>query len=92
MFRPLAVVVAVGVVSVSVVRNISLGGSVQALGDGVQSSAGAKRHTSVGIGITVTKVGSISLGLSISRPLSVGDGGLKIILIFIFNFDTSKKN
>ena len=35
--RPLAVVVSVGVMSVAVVRNISLGGRVKALGDWVQT-------------------------------------------------------
>ena len=52
---PLAVVVAVGVMSVAVVRNISLGGRVKALGDWVQTCARSEGDTGVSIRITITK-------------------------------------
>merc|ERR1712001_89843 len=76
--RPLAVVVSVGVMSVAVVRNIALGGSVKALGDGVQTSARSEGDTGVSIRIAITKVSSISLGFGIGGSLAVSYGGVGV--------------
>merc|ERR1719433_2278963 len=73
----------VSVVSVSVVWDISLSGSVKTLGDGVQASAGAEGDTGVGIRISITSVdhSGISLGLSLSVSLSIGHRSVRITSI-----------
>merc|ERR550519_2447222 len=73
---PLAVVVTIGVMSVPVVRNISLSGSIESLGDWVQTGAGSEGDTGVSIRITITEVSSISLGLGIGGSLAVSYGGI----------------
>jgi len=61
----------------TIMRNSSLGHRVKTLSDWVKTGAGSKRNMSSitvstkGIRISITKIGSISLGLSISRSLSI---------------------
>jgi len=67
--RPLAKVVSI-VSRVSKVGGISLGGSIKSLGDGVETSAGAKGNSGISDRGSV-RVGSIeSISISISRPLA----------------------
>merc|ERR1719445_1611292 len=61
----LSVVVTIGMMSVSVVRDISLGGGIKSLSDGVQTSARSEWDTSVSIRVAITEVSSISRGLGI---------------------------
>ena len=62
--RPLAVV---SVVSISVVGDISLGGGVKTLGDGVKSGAGAEGNVSIGVRIPKATIVSIGISLSGSK-------------------------
>merc|ERR1712044_19361 len=62
--RPLAIV---SVVSISIVGDISLGGGVKTLGDGVKSRAGAEGNISIGVGISKATIVSISISLSGSK-------------------------
>jgi len=67
--RPLAKVVSV-VSRVSIEGGISLGGSIKSLGDGVETSAGAKGNSGISDRGSV-RVSSIeSISISISRPLA----------------------
>ena len=67
----------IGVVSVSIVGDISLSGSVKSLGDGVKSRAGSERNIGMGVGVTIGSIEDSSI--SISGPLgdeTLGDGVL----------------
>merc|ERR1711862_889389 len=70
-----------GISGVSV-GDISLGGSIESLGDGVKSGAGAEGNIAMGIGgvgISISSIEDSGVSLSISRPLgdqSLGDGVL----------------
>merc|ERR1719242_2828501 len=67
----------IGVVSVSIVGDISLGGSIKSLGDGVKSRAGSERNIGMGVGVSIGSIEDSSV--SISGPLgdeSLGDGVL----------------
>jgi len=67
--RPLAKVVSV-VSRVSIEGGISLGGSIKSLGDGVETSAGAKGNSGISNRGSV-RVGSIeSISIGVSRPLA----------------------
>merc|ERR1719445_1351938 len=73
---PLSVVVTIGMMSVSVVRDISLGGGIKSLSDRVQTGARSEWDTSVSIRVAITEVSSISLGLGIGGSLAVSDRGV----------------
>ena len=65
----------VGIVSISVVGDISLGGSIKSLGDGVKAGAGAEGNIGMGVGVSVSSIKDSSV--SVSRPLgdhSLGHG------------------
>jgi len=72
----------VSCVTIAIVRNSSLGHWIKTLGDWVKTSAGSKWNMSIGtigIGISVTKIGSISLRFSISGSLAIMISSMAIV-------------